>query len=241
MKRTNTPKELGILLDLDGTIVNSMFLMKDAFLSASSRVGVAINEDQQRRVGQALREIMKGRVTRLSEFRLIWRIGKILGLSWWKRTMLLSVAYPKLRRTARSAPPFEGVTETIRRLKENSSIKLALVTSRSRKDAIDKLHSIGILDKFDAVVTREDVRNFKPSPEQVKLAAEIMKLPVSRCVLVGDMPTDIEAAKSAGAFCAAVATGIFPEELKSEQPDLMIRSLADLPSLLTEILEMLDR
>jgi HAD superfamily hydrolase (TIGR01509 family) len=182
---------------------------------------------------------MEGRPTRLSELKFIWRIGRILSLPWWKKTALLA-AYPKLRQTARGAPPVEGVYEAVQRLKREPGIKLALVTSRSRKDAIDKLQRIKILNQFDAIVTRDDVKNFKPSPEQVELAAQLLNLPVKRCVLVGDMPTDVDAAKRVGAFSVAVATGIFPNEAKERKPDLVVRSLTDLPDFIEEISDRLE-
>jgi len=232
---------LGILLDLDGTIVDCMPLLKETFILTASKVRVTVDHDQSRRIGQAIGAIMEGRPTRLSDLRFIWRIGRILSLPWHKKVALLLVSYLKLRQTARQAPPVKGVVESIQRLKKNPDIKLALVTSRSRKDAIDKLRSLNLLELFDAIVTRDDVDSFKPSSEQVEVAARLLGLPIRRCVLVGDMPTDIDAAKKVSAFSVAVATGIFFDETRAREPDLIIRSLTDLPNFVGEISNRLDR
>lgn len=227
--------KMGILLDLDGTIVNSMVPLKEAFISISSKLGVKIDDAQRSRIGKDLRIIIGGRTSRFAELKFLWRIGRIMKLPWWRRLILVLASYSKLKQIARSSPPVKGATEAIKKLRQNQNIKLGLVTSRSRKDAIEKLRSLGILYCFDAIVTRDETKSFKPSAEQVRLAANILNLSTEQCVLVGDMPTDIEAAKQANALSVAVDTGIFNDEVKSYNPELTINSVAELPDWLDEI------
>jgi HAD superfamily hydrolase (TIGR01509 family) len=241
MPETENDQTLAVLLDLDGTIVNSMIPLKQAFIQVSSMIGVTIGEEQEKRIGKDLRTIMGGRTTRFSELRLIWRIGGILGLSSWKKVLLLLTSYSRLKRTAHLAPPVEGVVEAIKSLKKDPNIKLGIVTSRNRRHVISKLRSLDLTDCFDVIITREDVHAFKPSPEQIILAAKILNLPVQRCVLVGDMPTDVDAARRANAVSVAVVTGIFPEEVISREPDLIIWSVADLPNSIDEIWDRLSK
>jgi HAD superfamily hydrolase (TIGR01509 family) len=235
MHKAEPHDKIGILLDLDGTIVNSMVPMEDAFISISSKLGVKIDDKQRSRIGRDLRIIIGGRTSRFSELKFLWRIGRIMKLPWWRRIILLLASYSKLKQIARSSPPVEGATEAIKKLRQNQTIRLGLVTSRSRKDAIEKLCDLNILDCFHAIVTRDEVKSFKPSAEQVRLAANILNLATEQCVLVGDMPTDIEAAKQASALSIAVDTGIFNDEVKSQNPDLIINSVAELPNWLDEI------
>lgn len=227
--------KMGILLDLDGTIVNSMVPLKEAFISISSKLGVKIDDAQRSRIGKDLRIIIGGRTSRFAELKFLWRIGRIMKLPWWRRLILVLASYSKLKQIARSSPPVKGATEAIKKLRQNQNIKLGLVTSRSRKDAIEKLRNLGILYCFDAIVTRDETKSFKPSAEQVRLAANILNLSTEQCVLVGDMPTDIEAAKQANALSVAVDTGIFNDEVKSHNPELTINSVAELPDWLDEI------
>lgn len=227
--------KMGILLDLDGTIVNSMVPLKEAFISISSKLGVKIDDEQRSRIGKDLRIIIGGRTSRFAELKFLWRIGRIMNLPRWRRLILVFASYSKLKQIARSSPPVKGATEAIKKLRQNQNIKLGLVTSRSRKDAIEKLRSLGILYCFDAIVTRDETKSFKPSAEQVRLAANILNLSTEQCVLVGDMPTDIEAAKQANALSVAVDTGIFNDEVKSHNPELIINSVAELPDWVDEI------
>ncbi|MBS7623646.1 HAD-IA family hydrolase [Candidatus Bathyarchaeota archaeon] len=218
-----------------------MIPLKETFLTLSRMVGAKIDEEMQRKIGGELRYIMTGRATRLAEFGFIWRIGKILRLPWYRRLLLTLIAYPALKRAARRAPPVKGVVEAIINLKERPNMRLGLVTSRSRRDTIHKLKILGVLQHFDAIVTRDDVKTFKPSPEQVRLASRMLHVPVESCVLVGDMPTDVFAAREAGVLAVGVATGIFHEEVRSSNPDLIIASAADLPKSLSKICDRLRR
>ncbi|WP_455369941.1 HAD family hydrolase [[Eubacterium] cellulosolvens] len=227
--------KIGILLDLDGTIVNSMVPLKEAFISISSKLGVEIDDEQRGRIGKDLRIIIGGRTSRFAELKFLWRIGRIMKLPWWRRLLLVLASYSKLKQIARSSPPVKGAIEAIKKLQKNQTIKLGLVTSRSRKDAIKKIRELDILNCFDAIITRDEVKSFKPSAEQIKLAANILNLSTEQCALVGDMPTDIEAAKQANSLSIAVDTGIFNDEVKSHNPELIISSVAELPEWLNEI------
>ena len=237
MDSAENPDQFGILFDLDGTIVDSMPLLKEDFKKAASMMGIDIDPEMQKRIGKDLRMIMSGRPSKFLELKFIWRIGRILPIPLWKRILLVLTSYQKLKRTAHQAPPVNGAVQAIELLRRQPNVKLGLVTSRSRKDTIRKLRTLGLLDSFSVIVARDDVQSLKPSSEQIRVAASMLGLQTEHCVLVGDMPTDVDAAKNIGALSVAVATGIFPDEVKSRNPDFVIDSVADLPEVLPEILK----
>jgi phosphoglycolate phosphatase-like HAD superfamily hydrolase len=69
-----------------------------------------------------------------------------------------------------------------------------------------------------------------------------MNVPLSRCVMVGDMHTDINMGKSVGSVTIGVLTGIFTKEKLLElNPDFIIDSVADIPEIIDEILELVDQ
>jgi HAD superfamily hydrolase (TIGR01509 family) len=79
--------------------------------------------------------------------------------------------------------------------------RCALVTTASRRNAEAILHYHNIEHLFDCIVTGDDVARHKPDPEAYRLAAEWLGAEPQRCVAIED--TDIGAA-SASAFGAAV-------------------------------------
>jgi HAD superfamily hydrolase (TIGR01509 family) len=98
-----------------------------------------------------------------------------------------------------------GSGEMLQSLSE--SFKLAIVTTRSRKDTRFFLSRYDLDRYFDAVVTRESTWRIKPHPAPVRRAAELCGVPAARCAMIGDTPPDMKSARSAGASAVGVLCG----------------------------------
>ncbi|MCF6469900.1 HAD family phosphatase [Nonomuraea sp. MG754425] len=81
-------------------------------------------------------------------------------------------------------------------------VPVALVTSSLKEIADAVLGSFG-RDRFDAVVTADDVTRTKPDPEPYLTAARLLGVEPVRCVVLEDSPNGVAAATAAG--CAVVA------------------------------------
>ena len=80
---------------------------------------------------------------------------------------------------------------------------------------------------------REDVTQVKPASNALTLAAERLTVPIEQCLMVGDSPNDVKAGKAAGAKTAAVLTGPYAvETILTENPDVVVDSIADLVTVL---------
>jgi putative hydrolase of the HAD superfamily len=78
--------------------------------------------------------------------------------------------------------------------------KLAVFTEDSKELAIGKLHRLGILDRFAAVITSDDVGVMKPSPEYFEKAVTALGVQPADCLVIGDdFEKDLKDAKEAGA------------------------------------------
>jgi len=118
-----------------------------------------------------------------------------------------------------------GVFELLRLLEENG-IPKAIATSSSRRYVHFILAPHGILDRFDFVLTCDDVRVGKPAPEiYEKAAARFKHLPETMLVLE-DSPNGLRAAKAAGARCVVVPHATVPIE-QLEGADAVVGSLSD--------------
>lgn len=80
-----------------------------------------------------------------------------------------------------------------------------IVTSGSNGLARARLARAG-LPVPDTLVTADDVRQGKPSPEPYLVGAERLGIPVAGCVVVEDAPAGIEAARAAGMRVIGVAS-----------------------------------
>jgi beta-phosphoglucomutase len=89
-------------------------------------------------------------------------------------------------------------------------------------------------------VTGDDVERGKPDPQVFLIAAERMRVPPARCVVVEDAPVGVEAARRGGMHVIALAsTGRTVEQLRAA--DLVVKSLRELsPERFEEVLRGAD-
>lgn len=86
---------------------------------------------------------------------------------------------------------------TLRQLKE-AGFKLGIVTNSDLNFIESNLIESGLIDLFDTVVTADDVDNLKPDPQGINMALKATNSLRERTLYIGDMITDIQAAKAAG-------------------------------------------
>ncbi|MEV0999071.1 HAD family phosphatase [Nonomuraea sp. NPDC050202] len=125
-----------------------------------------------------------------------------------------------------------GASELLDALRAEG-VPVGLVTS-SLKDIADAvLKSVG-RERFDVVVTADDVTRTKPDPEPYLTAARLLGVQPVRCVVLEDSPNGVAAATAAG--CAVVAVpSLLPVEPAPGRlvvPSLTEIGVADLRDLL---------
>lgn len=101
---------------------------------------------------------------------------------------------------------FPGVKETLAGLHKQGII-LTVASSRGRESLKDFLQAMGIAPYFDYVLGAEDVVNAKPNAEPVLKTLEHFGIIGPECLVVGDMPVDIQMGLGAGAVTCGVTFG----------------------------------
>ncbi|NRQ30465.1 HAD family phosphatase [Nonomuraea sp. NN258] len=81
-------------------------------------------------------------------------------------------------------------------------VPVGLVTSSLKEIADAVLKWVG-RDRFDVIITADDVTHTKPDPEPYLTAASVLGVEPVRCVVLEDSPNGVAAATAAG--CAVVA------------------------------------
>ncbi len=218
MKNTKLKVE-GILLDLDGTVVDS----KEAYLEAVKAAFASIGRKTVD--AKIVTEIPK----RLEQNLPINDIVKRIDVQKFLEAYLN--AY--YQATAVKTKPIPNISETLKKLSEKA--KLALITMRyvSKEKIVKELENFGLAKYFQFVITALDTHYPKPSPEALIKCAKQLGIQMGECAIVGDSVTDVRAGKTAGAKTVAVLSGIFSrEELEREKPDLILESVNQLPDFL---------
>jgi phosphoglycolate phosphatase len=212
-----------LLLDLDGTLVDSGQALKEAGKAGFIALGLPDVHDEKIPFEVARRleldlpidDVFSGfHVSKEIEERFL--------------PAYLTAYYSAV--TSRSKP-FPQTKRTLQTLSRR--FPLALITLRYvvREQILDELNHLGLAKFFRAVVTTLDVEKPKPFPDALLVAAKKLHVPIGECAIVGDSIIDIQAGKAAGAKTIAVLTGLFSRaELEGQKPDLVIDALTRLPA-----------
>jgi len=136
---------------------------------------------------------------------------------------------------------FEGIEAALEALRAGGR-RLGLVTSKSADTTAMAFRAVGLREHFDAVVTAGDTAAHKPSPEPLLLClrrlaeAEPQRpVDVAAAMYVGDSPFDILAGQAAGMATTAVTWGIFSrEDLEAAGPTYVLERPTDLVALCLE-------
>ena len=80
----------------------------------------------------------------------------------------------------------------------DKSVKLAILSLNTRKTIVTSLKLANISYKFDYIIGREDVRNWKPDPEGLLRIQDFYKVKKEEMIYFGDLKKDILTGKSAG-------------------------------------------
>jgi beta-phosphoglucomutase len=107
--------------------------------------------------------------------------------------------------------------------------RVGIATMSHRKHAALVLERLGLTSEVDTLVTREDVRHAKPSPEIYLLIAERLGAEPRDCFVLEDSVPGIRAANAAGMRCVAItndmtrdaihAAAVLPPERIVDDPD----------------------
>jgi beta-phosphoglucomutase len=132
---------------------------------------------------------------------------------------------------------FPGVVNLVAALADN--VPLAVASGALRHEIKTILATAGLLDRFRAIVSAEDVERGKPEPDIFLKALAALNdeseepLQPANCVVIEDSKEGVRGARRAGMKCLAV-TNSHPPELLGEA-NVIVKSLEDVS------LELLNR
>lgn len=103
-----------------------------------------------------------------------------------------------------------------------AGVPMAIATSGSRRRVEHTLEAFGLLKRFHAIVTAEDVEKGKPDPALFHLAARRLRTAADQILVCEDAVAGVAAAKNAGMKCMAIAANGRRKLLQQAGADLMI-------------------
>ena len=107
----------------------------------------------------------------------------------------------------RVQPVMPGVLELIAAA-ERRGVRLAVASSSDRKWVESHLQRLGLLERFAAIVTSDDVEQVKPDPALYRLAAQKLEVVPERAIAIEDSYNGMLGAQRAGLRCVSVPNSI---------------------------------
>jgi HAD superfamily hydrolase (TIGR01509 family) len=183
----------GVLLDVDGTLIDSNDAHAHSWVDAMRTFGIPCAFEQIRPlIGMGGDRIL-----------VMWGVesdsarGQAISTV---RTQIFRDHYlPTLK-------PFPFVRPLLERMKRDGK-KLVVASSATKDDVKGLLERAGVGDLIDHVASSSDAQESKPAPDIIHAALEHSGLSATEVVLVGDTPYDVEAATKAGVPCIAMRSG----------------------------------
>jgi len=206
-----------VLFDLDGTIVDSGWIILASYRHATTTVLGRDYPDEVllARVGagdleEQMREFDAGKADELAR------------------------AYREFYAPLHSElQAFPGMLELLRQLDEEG--RTLGIVSAKRHDIVQlALDALGFGDTLDIVVGSDEAPRGKPHPDQILLALERLGADPDETAYVGDAPFDVAAAKAAAVHAVGVTWGGIHsrERMEAERPDAVVDTAEELDAAL---------
>lgn len=239
MSGDSVPDVPALLIDLDGTLVDTSARWHAAYLALGAELGVPAPDDLWQRVaGRSMRASLDVYGSAIAGHAPDDLVARLVAMA----------AVP---------PPGDGVGDedstegdgwswlpgarallTTLRPASGPRPRVALVTSAWRTFTVPLLTTaLGgaeqVATTFDVVVCGDDVTSGKPDPESHLRAATLLATPVEECLVIEDSPTGVAAAEAAGMVVLAVprAGPIAPRAGRAVRTDLVGLTLEELATL----------
>lgn len=213
MKTVKLRLPVALIFDLDGVLVDSEPLHKQAKEQALAEIGIKLPES-------AYDEI-KGRPDEATLREIIEKKGvpeKFPALIQRK-----SQLYREIQHELKAVP---GAAEFVRWAK--SHFRIALATSSTPHNREVAFGVLGVGDLFESVVDSGRHRRPKPDPEVFQVAMRDLALNPADSWIVEDSVNGLRAAKSAGCFAVGITTTFGATTLEAAGAGIVVESFLEL-------------
>lgn len=216
-KRHMLQDKKAVIFDLDGSLVDSMWIWRDIDIAYLGRFGIALPDNLQSEIeGMSFSETAAYFKER---FQIPDSVEQMK--SDWNR-----MAWDKYMREVPLKPGVPQFLETCRQ----RDIRLGIATSNSRElvENIAEVHQLR--DYFSCIMTGCDVAHGKPSPDIYLAVAGQLGVEPENCLVFEDIIPGIMAGKNAGMEVCAVedAYSVSDRRAKQELADYYITDYFEL-------------
>ena len=225
-------QKLTIILDLDGTLVDSAPDLMNAHNYVMKKFGyeTKTTEDIRSLAGKGA-SIMIGRS--------IWgqakkEFSKVIDEKLKKQMVKEFIDYYG-KNIAIESKLIKGVKEFLEWSKKNK-IQMGICTNKQEHLAINLLKEIKIYDYFEYVAGSNTFDYCKPDPRHLTNVIEIMQGDIKKSIMIGDSETDAETAKAAKIPFILLEDGYTDKKVSEIHHDYLIKNFDGIEEIINKYL-----
>jgi len=212
-----------VIFDMDGLIVDSELIYKQTWQTACKEYGFNLSDEEHNQLKgrgrkAALLEVQKNAALQ----------SVILDLEKFAATLI------KFENQFFNSEPLQtkrGFYELLDFLEE-IKIPKAVATSTSHSAAKRTLESLGVFERFHAIVGGDEVSRGKPSPDIFEEAQSRLGVDSKDCLVLEDSEHGVQGAKAAGMYAVRIPDGITKDQIEFSKADLILDSLTEVLSII---------
>ena len=231
--------ELGFILDMDGTLVDSTGIIRRIQEEIMKEFNIVLTPERTQELENFAESMFQENYSTRLAIKIMFTLMKEVGLNFRQRIKALIIAGKLYLKELSQLTLYDGVIELIDFFEKNS-YEYVIVTNSSDKAVKRYLKNNPEFYKKmkPLIISKDSVKHVKPHSESFELASKKMGLSSDKIVVVGDTKYDILFAQANKAHSIGVLTGIYTRELLEQyNPDFIFDSAADIPKNIESILQ----
>lgn len=184
----------GVILDVDGTLVDSNDAHAHSWVEAMAEYGYHIAFEKVRPlIGMGGDKVLPRTIGVDKDSPVGQKISKRRGEIFKERYLS-------------NIHPFPHAQDLLNRMRERG-LKLSIASSAKPDELKDLLQIVGAADLIQDKSSEKDTSNSKPSPDVMEITLQKIAIPPDQVLMIGDTSFDIESAKKVGIDTIAFRCG----------------------------------
>ena len=183
-----------MLLDVDGTLVDSNDLHAGAWQAALAEHGYDVDFSRVRRL------------IGMGGDKLVPELTRLPGDSKDAEAIRNAAKEQFMSRFLPQVRPFRGTRELLERLRQDG-FRLAVASSAGKEQLEALLERAGIQDLIEVSTNADDAEHSKPDPDIVQATLRKLGVRAAQAIMLGDTPYDVAAALRSGLPIVGLRSG----------------------------------
>ena len=215
-----------VLIDVDGTLVDSVPDLAFCVDEMMKQLDMPVRGEA------AVRQWVGNGVQRLTERALTNDLDGYPDAELFARAMPIFMDL-YAENTSKRSRLYDGVVEGLDFLQSCEGLKIGCVTNKAAQFTLPLLTDLGIVDRFEIIISGDTLAEKKPHPLPLLHAAEKLGVKPEESVMIGDSKSDVKAARAAGFKIICMTYGYnHGEDIRNYEPDAVIDSMVELRNLI---------